>query len=158
MIKNTMMKKNLAFLILSALLIVFFSCKEPERKKTNFPNYLKNTSWIVNEGGLIAPDGGKIYNLSPRIDTAVIFNFHAVNFLDEEKFSSYDSWECGNDCFTKVYGKYYFMETNQIKMEVDSISKSEFCDAPKQIFNPAKEIVFDLVKEGEQLKLTRKEK
>ncbi|MGJ1424120.1 hypothetical protein ACR79B_09010 [Sphingobacterium spiritivorum] len=157
MIKNTMMKKNLAFLILSALLIVFFSCKEPERKKTNFPNYLKNTSWIVNEGGLIAPDGEKTYYLSPRIDTAVIFNFHAVNFLDVEKFSSYDSWECGNDCFTKVYGKYYFMEANQIKMEVDSISTSGTCLAPTQIFKPSKEIVFDLAKEGEQLKLTRKE-
>ncbi|MDR2231092.1 MAG: hypothetical protein LBE39_16605 [Flavobacteriaceae bacterium] len=151
-----MMKKNVAFLILSALLVVFYSCKESERKKTIFPNYLKNTNWIVNEGGLIALDGGKTYYMSPRIDTAVIFNFHAVKFLDEEKFRSYDAWECGNDCFTEVHGRYYFTEANQIKMEVDSISKSDFCDAPKQIFNPSKEMVFDLVKEGEQLKLTRK--
>ncbi|WP_278554921.1 hypothetical protein [Elizabethkingia bruuniana] len=150
------MKKNFAFLFLSVLLIIIFSCKEPERKKTIFPNYLKNTNWIVNEGGLIAPDGGKTYYMSPRIDTAVIFNFHAVNFLDEEKFRSYDAWECGNDCFTEVHGRYYFTEANQIKMEVDSISKSDFCDAPIQIFKPSKEMVFDLVKEGEQLKLTRK--
>ncbi|MCT4236825.1 hypothetical protein HZP42_10555 [Elizabethkingia anophelis] len=153
-----MIKKNLAFLFLSTLLIIIFSCKKQERKKTIFPNYLRNTRWIVNEGGLIAPDGEKTYYLSPRIDTAVIFNFHAVNFLDEEKFSSYDSWECGNDCFTKVYGKYYFMEANQIKMEVDSISTSGTCLAPTQIFKPSKEMVFDLVKEGEQLKLIRKEK
>ncbi|OPC16491.1 hypothetical protein BAY01_01950 [Elizabethkingia miricola] len=153
-----MMKKNLAFLFLSVLLIIIFSCKEPERKKANFPNYLKNTNWIVNEGGLIAPDGGKTYYMSPRIDTAVIFNFHAVNFLDEEKFRSYDAWECGNDCFTEVHGRYYFTEANQIKMEVDSISKSDFCDMPTQIFNPSKEMVFDLVKEGKQLKLIRKDK
>ncbi|WP_185117526.1 hypothetical protein [Elizabethkingia ursingii] len=151
-----MMKKNVAFLILSALPVVFYSCKESERKKTIFPNYLKNTNWIVNEGGLIAPDGGKTYYMSPRIDTAVIFNFHAVNFLDEEKFRSYDAWECGNDCFTEVHGRYYFTEANQIKMEVDSISKSDFCDRPTQIFKPSKEMVFDLVKDGKQLKLTRK--
>ncbi|MDV2446153.1 hypothetical protein CMU93_01390 [Elizabethkingia anophelis] len=153
-----MMKKNFAIPFLSALLIIFFNCKETERKKVNFPNYLKNTHWIVNEGGLIAPDGGKTYYLSPRIDTAVIFNFHAVNFLNEGKFRSYDSWECGNDCFTEVHGRYYFTGSNQIKMEVDSVSKSDFCEAPAQIFKPSKEMVFDLVKEGEQLKLTRKEK
>ncbi|WP_395765115.1 hypothetical protein [Elizabethkingia anophelis] len=50
------------------------------------------------------------------------------------------------------------MEANQIKMEVDSISTSGTCLAPTQIFKPSKEIVFDLVKEGEQLKLIRKEK
>ncbi|MGJ1198429.1 hypothetical protein ACR777_19950 [Sphingobacterium spiritivorum] len=152
-----MIKKNTAFPFLIVLLIIIISCKEPERKKTVFPNYLKNTHWIVNEGGLIAPDGEKTYYLSPRIDTGVIFNFHAVNFLDEEEFSSYDSWECGNDCFTKVYGKYYFTAANQIKMDVDSISTSGTCLAPTQIFKPSKEMVFDLVKEGEQLKLTRKE-
>ncbi|STD14325.1 hypothetical protein [Elizabethkingia anophelis] len=43
-------------------------------------------------------------------------------------------------------------------MEVDSISKSDFCDMPTQIFNPPKEMVFDLVKEGKQLKLIRKDK
>ncbi|HBN6700822.1 TPA: hypothetical protein L3261_000379 [Elizabethkingia anophelis] len=153
-----MIKKNLAFLFLSTLLVIIFSCKKQERKKTIFPNYLRNTHWIVNEGGLIAPDGGKTYYLSPRIDTAVIFNFHAVNFLDEGKFRSYDAWECGNDCFTEVHGRYCFTEANQIKMEVDSISKSDFCDAPTQIFKPSKEMVFDLVKDGEQLKLIRKEK
>ncbi len=115
------MKKNFAFLILSALLVVFYSCKESERKKTNFPNYLKNTNWIVNEGGLIAPDGGKTYYMSPRIDTAVIFNFHAVNFLDEEKFRSYDAWECGNDCFTEVHGRYYFTEAIVSLFKVSSI-------------------------------------
>ncbi|MGJ1420149.1 hypothetical protein ACR79T_11030 [Sphingobacterium spiritivorum] len=152
-----MIKKNTAFPFLIVLLIIIISYKEPERKKTVFPNYLKNTHWIVNEGGLIAPDGEETYYLSPRIDTAVIFNFHAVNFLDEEEFSSYDSWECGNDCFTKVYGKYYFTAADQIKMDVDSISTSGTCLAPTQIFKPSKEMVFDLVKEGEQLKLTRKE-
>ncbi len=153
-----MIKKNTAFPFLIVLLIIIFSCKEPERKKINFPNELKNTHWIVNYGGLISPEGGNTYDLSKRIDTAFILNFHAIDFLDEEKFSSYDNWECGNDCFTKVYGKYYFTEVRQIKMEVDSISKSVFCDVPTRVFKPSKEMVFDLVKKGTQLTLIRNKK
>lgn len=149
------MKKNFAFPFSSALLIILFSCRNPE-KKTNFQNYLKNTNWIVDSGGLMIPDGGRTYDLSKRIDTAIIFNFHAVNFLDEEKFKSYDAWQCGNDCFTEVHGRYYFTEANQIKMEVDSIRKSEFCDVPTQIFKPSKEMFFNLVKEKEKLQLVRK--
>ncbi|MDN3693277.1 hypothetical protein QWZ06_13780 [Chryseobacterium tructae] len=149
------MKKIFVFPFLYAVLIAVFSCKEPERKKTNFPNYLKNTEWIVNEGGLITPDGGKNYDLSPR-DTALIFNFHGMNFSDAEHFNSYDSWECGNDCFTEICGKYYFTGKNQIQMEIDSIRKSEFCDAPTQVFKPSKNMTFDLTKEGKQLKLIRK--
>ncbi|WP_228422246.1 hypothetical protein [Chryseobacterium aurantiacum] len=150
------MKKNFVLPFLSVLLIILFSCKNPERKKTNFQNYLKNTNWIVDSGGLMTPDGEKTYDLSKRIDNAIIFNFHAVNFLDEEKFKSYDAWQCGNDCFTEVYGRYYFTEANQIKMEVDSIRKSEFCDVPTQIFKPSKEMFFNLVKEKEKLQLVRK--
>ncbi|WP_250254210.1 hypothetical protein [Chryseobacterium sp. Marseille-Q3244] len=150
-----MIKKNFTILFLSALWIMIFSCKEPERKKTDFPNYLKNTQWIVKEGGLITPDGGKTYYMSPR-DTTLIFNFHGVNFSDEEHFNSYDSWQCGNDCFTGVYGKYYFTEKNQIQMEVDSIRKSEFCDTPTKILKASKTMTFDLVKKEGQLQLIRK--
>lgn len=149
------MKKIFVFPFLFAVLTMIFSCKESARKKTNFPNYLKNTEWIVNEGGLITPDGGKNYELSPR-DTALIFNFHGVNFSDAEHFNSYDSWQCGNDCFTGVYGRYYFIEKNRIQMEVDGIRKSEFCDTPTKIFKPSKTMSFDLVKKEGQLQLIRK--
>lgn len=149
------MKNISVFPLLSVVLITVFSCKEPTRKKANFPNYLKNTDWIVKEGGLITPDGSKNYNLSPR-DTALIFNFHGVTFSDAEHFNSYDSWQCGNDCFTEIHGKYYFTEKNQIQMEVDSIRKSEFCDVQTQIFKPSKIISFDLVKKEDQLQLIRK--
>lgn len=149
------MKKTLVLSFLSVILIMISGCKEAEKKKTNFPNELKNTHWIVNYGGLISPEGESTYDLSKRIDTAFILNFHAIDFFDAEKFSSYDNWECGNDCFTKIYGKYYFTEAHQIRMEVDSISKSEFCDVPTQVFKPSKEMVFDLVKKGTQLTLIR---
>ena len=153
-----MMKRKIVVPFLSALSIVFFSCKDAERKKTHFPNDLKNTYWIINSGGLITLDGEQIYDLSKRIDTALILNFHAIDFLDEGKFKSYDSWECGNDCFTAIYGRYYFTEANQIKMEVDSISTSGTCLAPTQIFKPSKEMVFDLTRQGEHLQLKRKNK
>ncbi|MDR2236753.1 MAG: hypothetical protein LBE92_11575 [Chryseobacterium sp.] len=150
------MKNTFVFPFLSIMLIMIFSCKEPVRKKTDFPNDLKNTHWIVDAGGLISPDGGKNYNLSPRVDTALIFNFHAIDFPDEEKFRSYDSWQCGNDCFTEVYGRYYFTEINRIEMEVDSIRKSGECEAPVKIFKPAEKMSFLLKKEGKQLQLIRK--
>ncbi|MDN3706889.1 hypothetical protein QW060_07055 [Myroides ceti] len=153
-----MMKRKIVVPFLSTLSIIFFSCKDAERKHKHFPNDLKNTNWIVNSGGLITPDGEQIYDLTQKKDTAVIFNFHAVKFLDEEKFKSYDSWECGNDCFTEIHGKYYFTEANQIKMVVDSISTSGTCLAPTQMFKPSKEMVFDLTREGEHLQLIRKNK
>ena len=143
-------------ILLSIILLTFTSCRNPERKKANFPNYLKNTRWIVDRGGLIAPDGDATYELSKRIDSALILNFHAVNFVDEEKFESFDSWECGNDCFTEIYGRYYFTETHQIEMDIDSIRKSGTCEAPVQIFKPAKEMTFDIVKKGQQAQLIRK--
>lgn len=150
------MKIFFVFSFLSVILAMLLSCKETERKKTNFQNYLKNTSWIIDSGGLVIPDGEKTYNLSKRIDTALIFNFHAIDFLDEEKFESYDNWECGNDCFTEVFGRYYFTETNQIDMKVDSISESGTCEGPAKIFRPSEDMSFNLVKEGRQLKLIRR--
>lgn len=141
---------------LSIILVLFTNCKNPERKKTNFPNKLKNTHWIIDSGGLIAPDGDTTYELSRRVDSALILNFHAVHFVDEEKFESFDSWECGNDCFTEIYGRYYFVQAHQIEMEVDSIHKSGTCEASTKIFKPAKEMTFDMVEKGKQLQLIRK--
>lgn len=150
------MKNTFSFPFLSIILVIISSCKDPETQKSNFRNDLKNTNWIVDRGGLITPDGEKTYDLSKRIDTAIIFNFHAVNFLDEEQFKSYDAWQCGNDCFTEVHGRYYFTEASQIKMEVDSIRKSEFCDGPTQTFKPSKAMFFNLSRDGERLRLIRK--
>ncbi|PWN71396.1 hypothetical protein C1631_001875 [Chryseobacterium phosphatilyticum] len=150
------MKNTYPFLLLSTALLALFSCKDPGRKKTNFPNELKNTRWIVDSGGLVSPEGEKTYYMSKRIDTAIILNFHAIDFLDGEKFKSYDAWECGNDCFTEVHGRYYFTEVHQVKMEVDSIRKWGTCDTPTQIFKPAKDMTFDIMKEKGQLKFIRK--
>ena len=99
--------------------------------------------------------------MSPRIDAAVIFNFHAVNFLNEEKIQeAYDAWECGNDCFTEcTAGIIILRKLTKIKMELTALAKSDFCDGwPTQIFNPSKEMVFDLIKDEKQVKTNKKDK
>ncbi|MNK47794.1 hypothetical protein D3C87_666120 [compost metagenome] len=149
------MRTNIYFLLHSILLVTYFGCRNSEKEKTSFPDYLQNTSWIIRSGGLIMQDGEKKYDLFPK-DTTLIFSYYAVDFLDEKKFVSYDSWECGNDCFTTVYGRYYFTEADQIKMKIDSTSTSGTCQAPTQIFNPAKEMTFDIVHQGQQLQLIKK--
>lgn len=133
-----------------------FSCADAHRKRNNFPNDLKSTSWIIQEGGLIHIDGIKNYHLSKRIDTALLFNFYAIDFIDDERFKSYDIWECGNDCFTEIVGRYYFTGIDQIEMEVDRITHSGTCEVPVQVFKPSKVMSFEMVKTGDQLQLIRK--
>ena len=53
-IKNTMMKKC-CFPDFKRPAGLCSSVAKNLKAKTNFPDYLKNTNWIVNEGGLIAP-------------------------------------------------------------------------------------------------------
>lgn len=150
------MKKTAAFTFFSLLLtITILSCVDSQRKKNNFANDLKSTSWIIKQGGLIDLDGEKTFHLSKRIDTALIFNFYAIDFLDEVRFISYDSWECGNDCFTQIYGRYYFSKKDQIEMQVDSIARSGTCEAATQIFTISKIMSFNMVKTGGQLQLIR---
>lgn len=137
------------------LLMQLFSCEDNQNKKSNFPNYLKNTQWFVDSEALLHSDGEEVYLLSRRTDSATRFNVQAMDFLDDEKFMSYDSWECGNDCFTKVYGRYVFTGADQVEMQVDSIGQSGTCQSPTRIFKPSKKVVFDISKEKTQLKLTR---
>ncbi|MFD2556068.1 hypothetical protein [Sphingobacterium tabacisoli] len=149
------MTTTLAFPFAVILSLALFSCNSPERKTTALTNDLKNTQWIIGSGGIIIPNSEKEYILNER-DTTFITNIQAIDFLDEENFISYDSWECGNDCFTKVYGKYAFIEKDRLEMKFDSISKSDFCETPTEIFRQTKKISFHLVREGSQLKLIRK--
>ncbi|WP_231577217.1 hypothetical protein [Sphingobacterium sp. IITKGP-BTPF85] len=61
------MKKTAAFTFFSLLLtITILSCADAERKKNNFPNELKNTNWIIQEGGLVTIDGDTTFRLSKR--------------------------------------------------------------------------------------------
>ncbi|MDR2282503.1 MAG: hypothetical protein LBE37_04810 [Sphingobacterium sp.] len=147
-------RNTLVLFVLTAALMVNSNCGNSTKQKTVFANYLKNSSWIINAGGLIAPDGEQTFYLSQKSDTAIIYNFHAVEFLDEVQFKSSDSWECGNDCFTSVYGRYHFIDTNRVKMEVDSIAYSGTCAADTKVLKTSEAMTFDIVKRGEQLELS----
>jgi len=147
------MKQFFVLSLLTLIMLIILNC---EKEKSKFPNSLKNTQWIINTGGLITPDGEQTYNLSERDKTAFIYNFQAIDFFDDKNFKSYDSWECGNDCFTAIFGTYYFTKLDQIQLKIDSITSSGTCMAPTQIFKPYKVITFNLSKEKTQLKLTRK--
>ncbi|WP_326983241.1 hypothetical protein VUJ46_01450 [Chryseobacterium sp. MYb264] len=133
------------------LILLTLSCRKADEKKTGFQNDLKNTRWIVDSGGIIGAGGDSVYYLSRRIDSLQLFNFHAIDFLDEEKFTSYDSWECGNDCFTRAFGRYYFTGNQKVIMEIDSISTIGTCMAPTRIFEPSETRIFDLSREGKGL-------
>lgn len=150
------MKKIIYPLSLPVLLIAICGCQNIGNQKTDFPNHLKNTEWIVDVGGLILPNGEQSYTLSPK-NTALLFNFHAIDFLDSEKFVSYNSWECGNDCFTKVYGTYSFTETDRITMAIDSVTKSGYCEKSTQALKHSKVLSFDLVRHGKQVQLIKKQ-
>jgi len=150
-----MVNKFLSIALAIFVLIQLFSCKDDRSKKSSFPNYLKNTQWFIESEVLLHSDEEQVYLLSRRTDSATRFNFQAMDFLDDETFTSYDSWECGNDCFTTVYGRYFFTDTDQVEMQVDSIGQSGTCPSPTRIFKPSKKLVFDISKENTQLKLTR---
>lgn len=150
-----MINKFLSIAVIIFVLMQLFSCKDDQIKKSNFPNYLKNTQWFVESEVLLHSDEEEVYLLSRRTDSVTRFNFQAMDFLDDEKFTTYDSWECGNDCFTTVYGRYSFTGVDQVEMQVDSIGQSGTCQSPTRIFKPSKKVVFDISKEKTQLKLTR---
>ena len=150
------MKNTFIYSVLVLLLFTILSCTESKRVKSNVPNNLKNTFWIIANGGIIQPEGGKEYLLNQKVDSTIMMNYQAINFSDEQHFVSFDSWECGNDCFTTVYGRYYLTSSSTIEMEVDSISKDGTCQTPIKILKPAKKIVFNLVKNKNELYLTKK--
>ncbi|TDQ73900.1 hypothetical protein CLV99_4338 [Sphingobacterium yanglingense] len=152
------MKKIFVFSLVGAMLLAGTNCARKERKSSGFPDYLKNSNWLINSGELITLNGETTYSLLPKSDTATIYNFHAVSFMADGQFKSYDSWECGNDCFTETYGRYYFTDTNEVKMELDSITRSGTCAMATEIFSPSAMMSFNIVKQGEQLELIRKKR
>jgi hypothetical protein len=54
---------------------------------------------------------------------------NTIKFTDSLHFvSAYEAW-CGNDCFTTVYGRYYFVDSLKVRFYTDSIARSGDCSA-----------------------------
>ena len=71
---------------------------------------------------------------------------NTINFLDSVHFiSAYKAW-CGNDCFTSVYGRYYFVDHHTVRFFTDSIRRDGDCEAPTVYTRSRPPLDFSLVK------------
>lgn len=84
-----------------------------------------------------------------------LWNFSAVEFQDDKKFTSYNNWECGNDCFTATFGTYEFTGNKKIRLMTDSVITTGTCAAPAEIIKNKMEENFKIVKAQEKIVLTR---
>lgn len=150
--------RNLFILILFAILGSACDYKQNSlvKPQSKHQNYLKNTNWVIANDRLIGIEpGDSEYQLSLKSDTAQMWNYSAVEFQNDKNFTSYNSWECGNDCFTATFGTYEFTGINEIKFETDSITTAGTCDAPTKIFKDKMEDHFQIRKKGDQIVLKR---
>lgn len=97
-------------------------------EKTHFPNKLANKKYKISKIiGLTTEK--QDYFLQP-LEEVGIRSGNIVRFTDSLHFvSAYTSW-CGNDCFTSVHGRYFFVDSLKVRFYTDSITKSGECKAP----------------------------
>ena len=132
---------------------------EKEKEKTvvrNYENYLSHTTWLIKDEKLVGYETGeKHFILTKKNDTAQIWNFSAIEFTDKNKFRSYNSWECGNDCFTSVDGKYKFVDKSEIEFEIESITRTGTCEEPVEHFAKPKIVTLKIEKFADSLVLNK---
>ena len=133
--QKIMMKLASPFIIIVALIIGCQSLPEKQNNpasvvKKHFPNTLAHEKFLTE--GLIGLTTEKSdYLLNDSIVT-VGWVGNTVRFVDSVHFvSAYVAW-CGNDCFTRVYGRYYFVDSLKVSFYTDSITRSGECEAPTQ--------------------------
>lgn len=153
------MKKNITTVLYSFLTFIFLNNCEKGKEKTvahNYDNYLNNSIWLIKNEKLIGLETDeKQFILTKKNDTAMIWNFSAVEFTDKNKFKSYNSWECGNDCFTAIDGKYQFVEASKIEFQIENITRTGTCEAPVEHFATPKIITLNVEKFGDSLVLNK---
>lgn len=151
--------KNLKPLICYFIALLFLITCENKKEKTvvnNYENYLNNSTWLIKNEKLIGFDiGEKQFVLTKKNDTAQIWNFAAIEFTDNNKFKSYYSWECGNDCFTSIDGKYKFVDKSEIEFQIDSITRAGTCEAPVERFAKPKILTMKIEKYRDSLVFNR---
>lgn len=85
-------------------------------------NILASTEWQIDGRHFLGLDGNiEEYNL--HLPENNDFNWRAfVRFFDDGRFVSFDRQECGNSCFTNVYGRYSLPENNKLVLWIDSVN------------------------------------
>lgn len=151
------MKIPSQIIIIFLISIFYISCENKKEKSINenYNDFLKKTNWIIESNNILGLNKSeKLFILKHKNDSIQIWNFKTVEFSENATFKSYDSWECGNDCFTKTYGKYKFIENSRIELQIDSIAHSGTCEAPTEYMG--KDFInFNIEKNNDKIVLTK---
>lgn len=133
--KSQFMKYSFLFIAHFAILQFFSGCMiaQTKRAETVQQNLLSGTSWKV-DGVPFESRSREKYTFTEYEELEFGNWGHTITF-DTKTFSSHYSAPCGNDCFTSVYGDYYFVEQYKIKVKVTKIHRSGFCDKNSEDLN-----------------------
>jgi hypothetical protein len=121
------------------LILVFLSCSiysQSELKEPKLKEILTASTW-KSDKNLFSDEGIDRYSIFKDAKDEFYSWGNSVTFTDS-KFNTNYSAPCGNDCFTSVNGTYKFVGSNKIKVFVNDISRSGFCqdksESPKKSF------------------------
>lgn len=121
-----------------------------------YPNPLKQTKWVVTNNKIVGLNlMDTLFLLTKKYDTVQIWNYYAIEFTDNVHFNSYDSWECGNDCFTETFGHYKFVKEFEIELYTDSITRRGICNSATEFTDKLPKQIFIIQKDKNELKFTK---
>lgn len=107
---------------------------QPAKGSDKSENVLAGTTWKV-DGVPFETKDRELYLLSTIPENGYESHWgHFITF-DETTFSSSYSAPCGNDCFTSVFGSYYFVTATKIHITVKSINRHGFCEKESEELN-----------------------
>lgn len=143
------MKTAVLFTFVIALAI---GCVSPPEKQNNvvpvvqkhFPNTLVNKKFQTERLIGLTTDTSDYWLTDAK--EAGKWAGNTIKFTDTVHFvSAYEAW-CGNDCFTSVYGRYYFIDSLKVRFHTDSITRRGECEAPTEYIKSRPALVLYLVK------------
>ncbi len=121
-----------------------------------YPNPLIGTSWIITNNKIIGLNqNDSLFLLTKKNNTISIWNYYAITFTDSIHFMSYDSWECGNDCFTRTFGHYTFVNAYKINFYTDSITRHGTCNEPTVYTDTLPGQMFNIALDKHTLKMIK---
>jgi hypothetical protein len=149
------MKLTILYLILLTLTLSCNSRHTEVHTYTATENTLSKKKFETRELFGISNEPGD-YVLMPHADSVGMWVGNIIDFVDKEHFvSSYVAW-CGNDCFTSVFGRYYFEDSSKVVFFTDSVTFSGECrDRPKQTKTGPPVVFYFGDSSSDTLKLTR---
>lgn len=146
--------------LLYLLLIFTIGChtsenkeRQPTATRKHFPNLLAHKKYQTEALIGLSPQQAD-YTLVPYKKNRGGWVGNTINFIDNEHFvSAYEAW-CGNDCFTTVYGRYYFEDNLTVYFYTDSITYHGECEAPvKHIKSQSPQIQYIVAASADSLQL-----